>query len=311
MRLYWLLIVIGLTGCRYDVDNLEPCSEETACLDIPNSTSWLGYDEDYIGSYFPRLCLNPNNSNQFVYVEIPVGEAWGTGSLKWYDVTTGVSQILQTNIGVVNDLQWSVNGRIYYTQSGDVRSLSTNDVIPQNETNDGMASWSAVNPSGTLLYYYQSVSNEIRLGIVQDVETGTHVDTIIECLPRCWTGNILIQGLATDITLFDPSTNTYQMFDVSPDGSDIEDCDAFNLSKIYFSTYRGGLSYLQPENGHIQVLKEPCDNIIYSAISALPDGLLVSRTFRKKISETRIDKYDEIWSIGLNGCDCQRILPPP
>jgi hypothetical protein len=309
MRLFWLLIVISLTGCRYDVDNLEPCSEESACRDIPNSTSWLGYQEDYIGPYFPRLCLNPNNSNQFVYVEIAAGEVWGTGSLRWYDGTTGISYLLRSNTGVINNLQWSTNGRIYYANNGDVWSLSTDDTIPQNETNNGQASWPGVNTSGTLLYYYQSVSNEIRLGIVQDIETGTHVDTIIECLPRCWTGNILIQGLATEITLFDPSSSTYQMFDVSPDGSDLEDCDAFNLSKIYFSTYRGGLSYLQPENGHIQVLKEPCDNIIYSAISVSPAGILVSRTFRKKISETRIEKYDEIWRLGLDGCNGKRLLP--
>jgi hypothetical protein len=309
MKLNWLLILFGLAGCRYDVDNLEPCSEESACRDIPNSTSWLGYQEDYIGPHFPRLCLNPNNSNQFVYVEIAAGEVWGTGSLRWYDGTTNNSHLLQTNIGVVNNLQWSTNGRIYYANSGDVWSLSTDDTIPQNETNAGLASWPAVNQSGTLLYYYQSVSNEIRLGIIQDLETGTKVDTIIGCLARCWTGNCLIQATSQYINLFDDETGIYQTFEIGTEGYDLQSCAAYSKSKIYFSTYRGGISYLQPENGHIQVLKEPCDNIIYSAISVAPDGLLVSRTFRKKISETRIEKYDEIWRLGLDGCNGQRILP--
>ncbi|MFM2194744.1 MAG: hypothetical protein RL092_344 [Bacteroidota bacterium] len=316
------LIVVALLGCinSCTYDNLEygGCPDVEGCADIPNSTSFTGYQEYKMGVHYGAPCFNPSNPNEFVYFE----QDWRTGlpenKLVFHNIEAHESHVILEDVLIIDEPIWTVRNEIYFLHSSwDIYRIKPDGSGYENVTNRGGCLYPTLKPDGTLLYFYYNPSNENPNGLILNTDNLEVIDTISANSCSDWS---VLNDLATGegstfVGIQDIFNNQHQIiydYEIPNYTKAVWDVKFSNNGKeLFYSAYTLGIHKVDiASHSHTQ-LKWGCDTRDFRSISMHPNGkqILVQLVKNEKISESRINVTSEIWMMSTDGCDSYRILP--
>lgn len=258
-------------------------------------------------------CFNPNNVNEFVYSY--EDKVLGVNQLIVYNTFTEEKTIIVTNVKIISQPKWSVQGWIAFDNvyNGNYqiwKVKSDGDSLEQLSTNlyNLFPTWDA---SGNNLYYQHSSNLGVPYYTVRQGLYSSQIDTVY----NGFTGYIDISqqnrmfakyyvGSTTHFgaTSLNSSLNFFSL--INADENNFVGLTGTSWSsagnEVYFSCVNGfessGLYRMNASSGNYDQLVEYCDNRHYKIISCSPDdnSLIVEKVMSKLILNGNNEPTGEI-----------------
>lgn len=313
-----LFLVTG--GCKKDPPvPLNPgTSDECANFEKCDNSFPTNY---YDSTQFNAPFLNPNNSDEFVYLYKNSVHPQQNGLYK-FTISTKVKQQLVSNLIIFNQPKWGKNNWILFNViNGDNREIykvkSNGDSLTQLTLNnpDLFPEWDNVN--NRIIFnrqiYLGSPSSKILIcntnGVIIDSinnqyfnfgSCNQYLELALPPISKQKCGVTLVNAISkTETLLYSPSTCVAnQGICWSADGED-----------IYFTVYVKGLYKLNKTTKNLSTIKSFCDTKKYSFISVSNDNtfFLVERIDGRTVNCNPYYK-STIYKISIDGKNEEKIL---
>jgi hypothetical protein len=320
MKSELIAIIFSLTlfSCTSEKIDLGGCPEIDNCLDIPISTSFIGYQENMLGVQYSSPCFNPNNSNEFVYFQLENQSGSTNYKLSRYNIQTNENQTILENVLIVREPIWTIKNEIYFWHhSGDIYRINPDGSNLENVTNRSNCSFPSVSGDGNKLYFRYNPNNQINIGLIINTETLETIDTTSANACSDWSDtDFLATGEGSSfIGIQNSTTDEHHMiydYNIPNYSKDIWDIKfSMDNKYLFYCAYTLGIHKVNIDTKENSQIKLNCDNRDFRSLSMHPNGkqMLVQLVKIEKINETRLDVSSEIWLMKVDGCDSFRILP--
>jgi hypothetical protein len=326
MKWFWsiLVLIIVTGGCKKDppVPLYPNTPYECANFSYGDNCNNGGLAVQYYDStQFSAPSINPNNSDEFVYVYTNYNRPQLSGLYK-YTISTGIKQKL-ASIGIIFQPKWGKNNWILFSVSNnDFREIyrikSNGDSLKQitiNQT-DLFPEWD--NSSNRIIFNRQIYLGSPASKIMIADFNGNLKDSINNQYFKFGTCNqnseLVFPPFANrecGITLINSLTKSENVLNQPGSG-----CLAKNVGvawhpndeDIYYTTYIGSLYKLNKVSKQLSVIKSFCDTKRYSFISISTDGnfMLVERIDGRIVNCNPWYK-STIYKVSINGKEEQLI----
>ncbi|MBP9189005.1 hypothetical protein KBD45_02940 [Candidatus Dojkabacteria bacterium] len=170
MKVFSIIFVFCLSSCAVDPIIVSEDYCEKVISDADNNPCVMTYyDETPI--QFKAPYFNPNNENEFVFIEINYDSS--LYNLCIYNYLTNVKKIIATEVSDVSQPKWYFNNKIIFDIGSSIYSINSNGTNLQQLTFDVLDIWPEWIDSVNICY----TNNRYGDGIYLDLPTGL-ADTV-------------------------------------------------------------------------------------------------------------------------------------
>lgn len=142
-----IVILVFFNSCNHNL--IDSDAEDPCILPAVSDNNGLGYSIEYNSVMYHTPSVNPNDSNQFIYIEARPYES--VNDLVRYDISTGDKVVLANNVD--NFPKWGKNNFIVFSKFGQLWKIKSNGDSLSLLYGQGANSNFAINPRGDKIIF--------------------------------------------------------------------------------------------------------------------------------------------------------------